>query len=100
VSAQDTAHYILIDLDAESQRDLLGNARTAPTGIAPLHGHDGIDAVATNGGTSADSFQIGVSERNAESSAVLRRHFDLPAMLVSLSAAVPVRGELSEGAGD
>jgi hypothetical protein len=43
VSAQDTAHHILIDLDAESQNDLLGNARTAPMGIAPLHGHDGVN---------------------------------------------------------
>jgi hypothetical protein len=43
VTAQDTANYILIDLDAESQHDLLGNARTAPTGIAPLPGHDGVD---------------------------------------------------------
>src|SRR5690349_11564878 len=43
VRTQDTAHYILIDGDAESQCNLLGNARTAPTGIAPLHGHDGVD---------------------------------------------------------
>ena len=43
MSAQNTANYILIDLDAESQRDLLGNARTAPTGIPPLHSHDGVD---------------------------------------------------------
>src|SRR6266851_7552359 len=31
--AQDTANHILVDLNAESQRDLLGNARTAPVGI-------------------------------------------------------------------
>src|SRR6516165_7700333 len=43
VSAQDAAHHILIDLHTESQGDLLGNARPAPTGIAPLPGHDGVD---------------------------------------------------------
>src|SRR6516162_5788849 len=43
VTTQDAPHYILIDLDVESQRDLLGNPRTAPTGIASLHGYHGVD---------------------------------------------------------
>ena len=30
MNAQDTANHILVDLNAESQRDLLGNSRTAP----------------------------------------------------------------------
>ena len=38
VSAQATANHTLIDLDAESQRDLLGNARTAGSTCASLTG--------------------------------------------------------------
>src|SRR5215471_8725654 len=45
MSAQHTADNVLIDLDAESQRDLLRNARTTPAGITLLHGHDGVDEV-------------------------------------------------------
>src|SRR5215471_16785419 len=43
VSGQDTAHHILVDLDSECQRDLLGNARTAPAGVPPFHCDDGVD---------------------------------------------------------
>ena len=45
MNAQDSANHILVDLDAESQRDLLSNAGTAPFGIAPFRGNDGIDEV-------------------------------------------------------
>ena len=45
MNAQDTANNILVDLDAESQRDLLSYAGRAPTGIAPFHGYDGVDDV-------------------------------------------------------
>ena len=45
MNTQDTANDILVDLDAESQRDLLSNAGTAPVGIAPFHSHDGIDEI-------------------------------------------------------
>jgi hypothetical protein len=45
VNTQDTANNIFIDLDAESQRDLLSNAWTAPAGIAPFHGYNGVDEV-------------------------------------------------------
>src|SRR6516165_6168733 len=41
--AQDAANNILVDVDAESQRDLLGNAGAAPVGITPFHGNDGVD---------------------------------------------------------
>ena len=41
--AQDTANHVFINLDAESQRDLLGNAGTAPVGITSFHCHDDID---------------------------------------------------------
>ena len=40
---QDTANYVFINLDAESQCDLLGNAGTAPVGITSFHCHDDID---------------------------------------------------------
>src|SRR5215471_21389562 len=43
VSGQDTAYHILVDLDTECQRDLLGNARAAPTGVPPFHCDDGFD---------------------------------------------------------
>ena len=43
MKAQDTANHILVDLDAESQRDLLGNAGTAPVGITPFHSDHGVD---------------------------------------------------------
>jgi hypothetical protein len=43
MNAQDTTNHILVDLDGESQRDLLGNSGTAPVGITPFHFHDGVD---------------------------------------------------------
>jgi len=43
MNAQDTANHILVDLNAESQRDLLGNSRTAPVGITSFHFDDGVD---------------------------------------------------------
>jgi hypothetical protein len=43
MNAQDAANNILVDLDGESQRDLLGNSGTAPTGITPFHFNDGVD---------------------------------------------------------
>jgi len=45
VNAQDAANNILVDLDAESQRDLLSHAGTAPAGIAPFHGYNGVNEV-------------------------------------------------------
>src|SRR5215471_8440201 len=45
MNAQHTADNVLIDLHAESQRDLLGNAGTTPAGITPFHCHDGLDEV-------------------------------------------------------
>jgi len=45
MTAQNTADDILIDLDAESQGDLLSNAGTTPTRIPSLHRHDGVDQV-------------------------------------------------------
>ena len=45
MNAQDSANHILVDLDAESQRDLLSNAWAAPFGIAPFRGHDGVNEV-------------------------------------------------------
>ena len=43
MNAQDTANNILVDLDGESQRDLLGNSGTAPGGITPFHFADSDD---------------------------------------------------------
>ena len=40
---QDTTNNILVDFDAESQSDLLGNSRAAPSGIAPFHFNDGVN---------------------------------------------------------
>jgi hypothetical protein len=37
MNAQDTANNILVDFNAESQRDLLGDSGTTPVGITPLH---------------------------------------------------------------
>ena len=45
MNAQETANNILVDLDAESQRDLLSDAGTAPVGITTFHRHDGVDEV-------------------------------------------------------
>src|SRR5438309_11317483 len=45
VNAQESPHHILVNLHAESQRDLLSDAGATPTGITPLHGNDGIDEV-------------------------------------------------------
>src|SRR5580700_11489964 len=42
-NAQDTANNILVDFDAESQSNLLGNSRAAPTGITPFHFNDRVD---------------------------------------------------------
>jgi hypothetical protein len=43
MNAQDTANNILVDLDGERQRDLLGNSGTAPVGITPFHFNDGVN---------------------------------------------------------
>jgi hypothetical protein len=43
VNAQDAADNILVDLDAEGQRDLLSNARTASAGVAPFHGYNRVN---------------------------------------------------------
>jgi hypothetical protein len=45
VNAQNAANNILVDLDAESQRDLLSNAGAAPAGIAPFHCYNGVNEV-------------------------------------------------------
>jgi len=45
VNAQDAANNIFVDLDGESQGDLLSNAGTAPAGIAPLHCYNGVNEV-------------------------------------------------------
>src|SRR5262245_62959276 len=39
------ANDILVDLDAESQRDLLSDAGTTPGGIATFHCNGGIDEI-------------------------------------------------------
>jgi hypothetical protein len=36
---------MLVDLDTERQRDLLGNVGTAPVGIATFHRDDRVDRV-------------------------------------------------------
>ena len=43
VSGEDAANHVLVDLNAESQGDLLGNSGTTPRGIALLHLDDGFD---------------------------------------------------------
>ncbi len=42
VSGEHSADHVLVDLDLEGQTDLLGDPRTAPPGIAPLHRHNGV----------------------------------------------------------
>ena len=37
MSGKDTANHVLVDLDSESQSDLLGDSGTTPSGIALLH---------------------------------------------------------------
>jgi hypothetical protein len=43
MNAQETANNILVDLDGESQHDLLSEAGTAPVRITPFHFNDGVD---------------------------------------------------------
>jgi hypothetical protein len=43
MSAQDTANHVFVDLNAESQHDLLGHPGTAPVEITPLHFNNGVD---------------------------------------------------------
>src|SRR5215813_14920175 len=43
MNAQNAAHYILVDLDAKGQPDLLGNARTSPILIPLFHCDHGVD---------------------------------------------------------
>src|ERR1700737_4768459 len=45
MNPQETPHNIFIDVDAESQRDLLSDAGTTPTGIMTFHCNDGVDEV-------------------------------------------------------
>lgn len=43
VDAQNPADDIFVDLNSEEQRDLLGDAGTAPRGIVAFHRDNGID---------------------------------------------------------
>ena len=43
MNAQDTANHILVDRNAESQGDLLGDSGTTPGGITPLQFNDCVD---------------------------------------------------------
>src|SRR5260370_3261864 len=45
MNAQDTANNLLLDLDGERQRDLLGNSGTAPDGLTPFHFNDGLNGL-------------------------------------------------------
>ena len=45
VGAQDPANHIFVYLDSESQRNLLGNVRTTPSGIALFHCNDCVDEI-------------------------------------------------------
>src|SRR4051794_7999763 len=45
MNAEDATNHILVDLDAERQRDLLSNAGTTPIGVSAFHSNDGIDDV-------------------------------------------------------
>src|SRR5215469_17068423 len=47
VKAQDSANYVLIDLDAKSQSHLLGDSRIAPAGIPPFPLHNRRDEFLT-----------------------------------------------------
>ena len=42
VRRKDPAHHVLVDVDRKREGDLLGDPRTAPHGIAPLHRNNGI----------------------------------------------------------
>src|SRR5215470_8500571 len=42
-NAEDTANHILVDGNAESQGDLLGDAGTTPVEITPFQFNDGVD---------------------------------------------------------
>ena len=43
MNAEDTANHILVDGNAESQGDLLGDAGTTPVGITPFEFNDCVD---------------------------------------------------------
>ena len=43
MNAEDTANHIFVDCNAESRRDLLGDAGTAPVEIAPFQFNDCLD---------------------------------------------------------
>jgi len=43
MNAEDASNHIFVDFHAESQTDLLGNARAAPVRIPALHFHDRLD---------------------------------------------------------
>src|SRR5258708_7461553 len=43
VVARNSSNDILVDFNAKGQGDLLGDARTAPIGIAPFHLNDSLD---------------------------------------------------------
>ena len=43
MNAQYSANIILVDFDAESQGDLLGNSWATPVGITPFHFNDRVD---------------------------------------------------------
>jgi hypothetical protein len=40
---EDPTDHVFVNLDAEGESDLLGNALAAPSTIAPFHFNDGFD---------------------------------------------------------
>ena len=43
VARENSADHVFVDVDAECQGDLLGNALAAPSAIAPFHFKDRVD---------------------------------------------------------
>src|SRR5262245_50847593 len=41
--SENPTYYVLIDVGAEGERNLLGNSATTPSGIAPFHFNNRID---------------------------------------------------------
>ena len=47
IHAENPTHDVFVDVGSEGQSDLLGNSRTAPGRIPPLHLNDGVDELLT-----------------------------------------------------
>src|SRR6267378_918009 len=61
--SENPAHYVLVDVEAERESNLLGNSATSPSGIPPFHFNDRIDEFFGRSFRARPSYAFGRKQR-------------------------------------